>query len=84
MSKYIIQNCPAIYGDEYCKENTYEDGSIHCQDCTDCVMKQAVEKLREADNSCYGIDCAECSGFYMCRSKLANDILKLLNIQEVE
>ena len=48
MSKYVIKNCPAIYSDEYCKENTYEDGSIHCQDRTDCLLKKIVEKCRDS------------------------------------
>lgn len=84
MSKYVIKNCPArvLFTDGYFCRQT--DGNILCSDCTDCVMKQVVEKLREADDSCYGIDCTECSGFYMCHSKLANDLLKLLDIQEVE
>ena len=80
-NKYVIKNCPA-YNPKHCDcLNTKE---IACLYRTNCVMKQIVEKLREADNFCDGIDCAECTGFYMCHSKLANDVLKLLDIQEVE
>ena len=73
MSKYIIKNCPAIYSDEYCKENTYEDGSIHCQDCANCVLKQIVSRLNNFAED-YGLD----AGFY------ADELLSYLDIQEVE
>ena len=44
--KYIIRNCPAIYGVFFdkCKKDHYEDGTVLCQDCTDCVMKQIVKQ----------------------------------------
>ncbi len=88
MSKYIIKNCPCFCEghsmlDYYGECLSLTDDVQVCQDCTNCLMKQIVEKLREADNSCDGIDCTECSGFYMCHSKLANDVLKLLDIQEI-
>lgn len=49
--KIIIRNCPAIYSGEYCKENTYEDGSIYCQDCTDCLLKRIYEKVKQCQCS---------------------------------
>lgn len=70
MSKYIIKNCPAIYGDEYCKENAYEDGSIYCQDCTDCVLKQIVNHCKDVE---------EYSDDYYTRP-----ILEKLDIREAE
>lgn len=67
MSKYIIRNCPA-YSD-YCEEiKSYE-----CQDCTDCVMKQIVEKCK-----------LQAQGIGMSGKNLAEKILELLDIQEVE
>jgi hypothetical protein len=73
MIKYIIKNCPAIYGDEYCKENTYEDGTVLCQDCTNCLLKQIVELCKE-----------EFKGQYSDAWSLAQKISELLDIQEVE
>ena len=76
--KIIIRNCPA-YSD-YCEEiKSYE-----CQDCTNCVMKRIVElckhiKSINKTNSYIG----EYSEFTQ-HSPLANEILELLDIQEVE
>lgn len=48
-NKYIIKNCPAIYGIflDGCKKDHYEDGTVLCKDCTDCVMKQIVDKCKK-------------------------------------
>lgn len=83
MSKYIIRNCPAIYGDEYCKENTYEDGSIPCQNCTDCLLKQIVEKCRKAQEimdkeQYYEDDFDTFNG----ESIMAETIMDMLDIEE--
>ena len=93
MSKYVIKNCPAIYSDEYCKENTYEDGSIHCQDRTDCVMKKIVEKCREADGKVVGYtkgkvydgkNLIDANLPLTTINPLAKEILDLLDIEECE
>lgn len=78
-NRYVVLNCPTLMGNRLC----YGKITRQCADCTDCVIKQVIEKLREADNSCDGTDCAECSGFYMCHSKCANDILQLFDIKEI-
>ena len=82
VNKYIIKNCTSLDSDgTTCQDCTYKNcGADDCINRTDCVIKQVVEKLRKTDNSCYKIDCAECSEFYMSHSKLANDILKLFDI----
>ena len=97
MSKYIIRNCPAIYGVflNKCKKDHYEDGTILCQDCTDCVMKQIVESCKGTEK--YYSECIaknrETFGQYMDeenmtwlmgRSHHSLEILRLLDIQEVE
>lgn len=43
--KYIILNCPAIYINH---NNKYDcdKADYSCQDCTNCVMKRIVEKLK--------------------------------------
>lgn len=46
---YIVKNCPAILRmtkicDAY---ETTRDLPQFCQDCTDCVIKQVIEKCKE-------------------------------------
>ena len=72
MSKYIIKNCPALQQTYYC--NTHHS---KCQDCTDCVLKQIVELCGKY----HIID----TGFQKVSiNYLSSDILKLLQIEEVE
>ncbi len=84
--KYIVKNCPACRQYQvgiYTCDDLYDCDLQRCQDCIDCVIKQVIEKLNEADNSCEGKNCSECSGFYICHSQFANKILQLFNIEEV-
>lgn len=78
MNKYIVKNCPAIYGDEYCKESTYEDGSIHCQNCNDCVTKQVIEKCK---NTCRKRCANDCLGTK--KHCGYGEILQLFDIEEI-
>jgi len=71
MNKYIIKNCPAYcYLGEECHNEEDRYGSSCCE-VTDCVVKQIVEL---------------CSFNYTKGNTnlLAKEILKLLDIQEVE
>ena len=91
MSKMIIFNCPAYKG--FTKDildwldNTncgQYGGQVPCQSCTDCVLKQIVElcktiKAINKRNSYVG----EYIEFTQ-KSPLAEEILDLLDIQEVE
>lgn len=82
--KYIIRNCPcfneghpvlADYGE--CLSLTSEIQV--CQDCTDCILKQIVELCKKELNSLetyVDVRSLECV--------ILQDILKLLDIQEVE
>lgn len=88
-NKYIIKNCPATYQnfeDKFvCTTQIKEKGfPFYCQDCTDCKLKQIVElckniKSINKTNSYVG----EYIEFTQ-RSPLADEILELLDIQEVE
>ena len=75
MSKYIIKNCEQIHSaDNFCWSK-----NLFCQDCTDCVLKQIVELCKENLNSLetyVDVRSFECVAL--------QDILKLLDIQEVE
>ncbi len=79
--KYIIKNCPcfvegiAIKGNEQ-KTQTCNNHKVReltlCQDCTDCVLKQIVEK------------CKERTVGFIEEGAIKEEILKLLDIEECE
>ena len=79
--KYIIRNCPCnVTTEDMCDwENTNE---TYCQDCTDCLLKQIVEKCRLIQDKKF------IKGNWKFRSpskaKFGREILELLDIQEVE
>lgn len=92
MSKYIIRNCPAYdYDEEFnyhiCKQPLipYECSVDDCQDCNDCVMKQVVERCREAQKEYpRHFPDGETDMFVSGRNNLAGIILALLDVQEVK
>lgn len=81
--KYIIKNCP-------CRMELHENdcfghtGYYNCCACTDCVMKQIVEKCKHIKSinktNSYVGEYIE----FTQRSPLAEEILDLLDIQEIE
>ena len=80
--KYIIRNCPSIYQnfeDKFvCTTQIKQKGfPCYCQDCTDCVMKQIVEL-------CGKYHIIDAGYQKVAINYLSSDILKLLDIQEVE
>ena len=43
--KYIVKNCPATTGTNgFCGDDRPE---VFCQDCTNCLIKQVIEKCRK-------------------------------------
>ena len=76
MSKYIIKNCPNYFkthsGNYYCD---FDAG--RCQDCTDCVMKQIVERCKES------MDHHSKDMFILGKTNMAGIVLALLQIEEV-
>ena len=83
MSKYIIKNCPAIYGIDdgfLCSYREDEEGEKYCYDCTDCLLKQIVEKCKHIKSinktNSYVGEYIE----FTQRSPLAEEILELLDI----
>lgn len=78
--KYIIRNCNTFNG--YC--NWCRDKQKHCKDITDCVLKQIVEKCKHIKSinktNSYVGEYIE----FTQRSPLADEILELLDIEEVE
>lgn len=100
--KYIIKNCPCyidmpLYNhDKVCRlgdivKPNHKELYVYCQDCTDCVMKQIVEKCKEKYDYCFNkckqsadedIDCIECREGG--QAELSAYFLSLLQIEEVE
>lgn len=84
--KYIIRNCPVAFNTRvdgtYCNDVEITTGkNIHCQDCTDCVMKKIVELCKpvKEEYSKHKLDALIAGKF-----NIAGKILLLLDIQEVE
>ena len=79
--KYIIRNCPAFVLMRTATSGTYFDmcgnakGHIKCADCTDCKLKQIVEKCKLFQNNYLVNDGVQL---------LTTNILNSLDIQEVE
>lgn len=79
--KYIIKNCP-MYFHGNCYGHT---GNCDCSDCTSCVMKKIVELCKEDLKPAR--EWQEGDTVFIEYKKdihLANNILQLLGIQEVE
>jgi hypothetical protein len=81
---YIVKNCPAYeYNEEWdhhiCKRNlaVYETTCDTCPECSDCTMKQIVEL-------CGKYHIIDAGYQKVAINYLSSDILKLLDIQEVE
>ena len=78
--KYIIKNCELI-----CNGECPNSKTGYCQDCTDCPLKQIVDKCTKAieiyaNNNFYDDD----RDRFMGESFMAEKILELLDIEEVE
>lgn len=84
--KYIVKNCPCLYeyGKGDCCNDLKFDQHTLCKDCTDCLIKQVVEKCKNIECPCEfnGADCWECST--AGQKTLAEQILQLFEIEEVE
>ena len=85
--KYIIKNCPAY---SVCGICVSQEAECLCKDCTDCLLKRIVE-LSEKNLAFlkYGIseqhlDTAVTSAKKHAKAELAQDILNLLEIEEVD
>ena len=87
-NKYIITNCNILYynpdGTAICNDLMLEQ-SCYCKDRPDCVMKQIVKKCNKIIFRNGNIDFKEgFSNLAVGENFVARQILKLLDIQEVE
>ena len=88
--KYVIKNCPnlshAIMADG--TERHFQCGleiDKYCQDCTDCVMKQIVDKCKK-EIRVYRDTLLPNDGtntLHFGRQSFAYDILQMLDIEEI-
>ena len=80
---YIVKNCPCIARGEC---NSYRDDEIFCQDCTDCVIKQVIEKCKDALFNYSNLEilrtACETSEAYG-NANIAEQILQLFDIEEI-
>ena len=77
MSKYIVKNCPCLYeyGKGDCCNDLKFDQHTLCQDCTDCLIKQVIEKCKFLKST---FDYDKASNY------VTNEILQLFEIEECE
>ena len=74
--KYIIINCPASYRGYRSDYECDSKGEL-CEEGTDCLLKQIVEKCKE--------ECTPTNDEWTReRENIANEILSMLEIQECE
>lgn len=89
MKKYIIENCPArLPKSGFCIEAPKKKAYL-CQNCTNCVVKQTIEICLDYPNQCKiegnCIDDRTCTSCFLGGGcELAQDILELFHIREVE
>ena len=86
MSKYIIKNCPTLRGWVCNEQFIKQDKMVDCKDCTDCLLKQIVERCKK-EIKVYRNTLLPNDGtntLHFGRQSFAHDILQLLDIEEVE
>lgn len=74
-NRYVVLNCPTLMGNRLC----YSKEIRQCADCTDCVIKQVIEKCKENLSSLetyINIRSYECT--------MLQDILDLFDIEEID
>ena len=79
--KYIVKNCPSYdYDEEFnyhiCKRNLaiFETTCDECQECTDCLIKQMIDKDTNIINTTFNKECFE----------LAKNIINMFDIEEIK
>lgn len=86
---YIVKNCPCyidmpLYNhDKVCRlgdivKPNHKELYVYCKDCTDCVMKQIVERCKDS------MDYHSKDMYILGKTNMAGIVLALLQIEEVE
>lgn len=79
MSKFIVKNCTCLY--EYgkgdcCNDLKYDQHTL-CQDCTNCLIKQVIEKCKQECNPLN-------NEWNRVKENLSQELLQLFEIEECE
>ena len=69
---YIVKNCPAIIS-LYERPQCVLPSNYYCADCTDCIIKQVIEKCTNIISTTFSNECFE----------LAKEVTNLFDIEEV-
>ena len=72
----IVKNCPAFDKQYNECHSKIEPHKIYCQDCTDCVIKQVIEKCKEYDKE----QAEWCEPIPFC----TDNIYDLFDIEEID
>lgn len=78
-NKYIIKNCDCILSSGRCNVKSL----VYCQDCTDCKMKQIVEKCKNNQKLKWQVG-EEPEQWISFNNPSSYQVLQLLDIREVE
>ena len=80
MKKYIIKNCEN-YDNTIWQEPTCNKYPCDCQTKTDCLLKQIVEKCKDAQKTQWVKN--KKKPYSPSKAAFAREILKLLEIEEI-
>ena len=69
-NRYVVLNCPTLMGNRLC----YGKVMKQCADCTDCVIKQVIEKCKKIAKDHY---------WGMREIRFSQEILQLFDIEEI-
>lgn len=73
---YIVKNCPAILPmTKLCDSESIFNCGTYCKYCTDCVIKQVIEKCKKIAKDHY---------WGMREIRFSKEILQLFDIEEVK
>ena len=81
-NKYIVKNCPAFNPQAY-EHCCSLDGNYKCEGCTDCVIKQVIEKCKEELGECKDCGCSEPHWVCIGEKAMGKAILNMFDIEEI-
>ena len=74
MNKYVVKNCPMYF----CTNCYGHTGTAICEDFTDCLIKQVIEKCKQSLNY------SSKEPYELGRTNMAGIILAYFEIEECE
>ena len=77
-NRYVVLNCPTLMGNRLC----YSKEIRQCADCTDCVIKQVIEKCKAKELDIYNPSIGN-EHYAIANSVLSTQILQLFDIEEI-